>query len=509
MKIMKWITLWLMVSDICISLLQIKKGAILKEHGHVKMIHDIAVVTINITTVEEQQQELHSLMANIESLMSNNQNNSILLKLRADISQVLPKRVNKRSLLPFIGTALNTLFGVATDGDVDKDRARIEKLELWAAERGTIMTKVIDATNKNQDLIVKLKDFVNNMAQNITTEINDLNKSQYVTQLLFETETFLLNHKELLNAVMLAAKNILSPYLISPSELHLVIEKCMLDHHFKPLVQDVLTYYSLISVKRVSDHIVLVIPFNNNEVNNLISIYPFPMLVNNKSIVLNQGIVHFALQQNSLLLVKLSEKDFDDCIMLETRVFVCNIQGFYQPLNKLYCIDDLINDRNGENNCEYIPYSPVFKAQILYDEMVVFSQNQVTAKVTCRNNQSQIIFNNIKSFVTSCEVVILNYLYYKPTIFASYTLNLSSHINNFDNVKDFKLSKLELESFDKLEAANQFFHMYKTDISPIMSMINIVLLALTIVAFICIVRVLVVNKLNTIKSLLKNLPSSN
>ncbi|XP_064102797.1 uncharacterized protein LOC135212968 [Macrobrachium nipponense] len=169
MKIMKWISLWLMVSDICISLLQIKKGAILKEHGHVKMIHDIAVVTINITTVHEQQQELNGLMENIESLMSNNQNNSILFKLREDISQVLPKRINKRSLLPFIGTALNTLFGVATDGDVDKDRARIEKLELWAAERGTIMTKVIDATNKNQNLIVKLKDFVNNMAQNITT----------------------------------------------------------------------------------------------------------------------------------------------------------------------------------------------------------------------------------------------------------------------------------------------------------------------------------------------------
>ncbi|XP_064104046.1 uncharacterized protein LOC135213876 [Macrobrachium nipponense] len=227
MKIMKWISLWLMVSDICISLLQIKKGAILKEHGHVKMIHDIAVVTINITAIDEQQQELNGLMGRIESLMSTNQNNSILLKLREDISQVLPKRIKKRSLLPFIGTALNTLFGVATDGDVDKDRARIEKLEMWAAERGTIMTKVIDATNKNQNLIVKLKDFVNNMAQNITTEINDLNKSQYVTKLLFETETFLLNHKELLNAVMLAAKNILSPYLISPSELHLVIEKCI------------------------------------------------------------------------------------------------------------------------------------------------------------------------------------------------------------------------------------------------------------------------------------------
>ncbi|XP_064100853.1 uncharacterized protein LOC135211477 [Macrobrachium nipponense] len=43
-----------MVSDICISLLQIKKGAILKGHGQVKMIHDKAVVTINITTVDKQ-----------------------------------------------------------------------------------------------------------------------------------------------------------------------------------------------------------------------------------------------------------------------------------------------------------------------------------------------------------------------------------------------------------------------------------------------------------------------
>ncbi|XP_064098246.1 uncharacterized protein LOC135209523 [Macrobrachium nipponense] len=50
-----------MAHDICISLLQIKKGAILKDHGQVKIIHDIVVLKINITTVDRQQEELREL----------------------------------------------------------------------------------------------------------------------------------------------------------------------------------------------------------------------------------------------------------------------------------------------------------------------------------------------------------------------------------------------------------------------------------------------------------------
>lgn len=79
---------------------------------------------------------------------------------------------SKRSLLSFIGTALNTLFGVATEANVEQEEARIDRLEKWAAARGTVINKVIASHNQNAEQIEKLNIFINLVNQNVTKELN-------------------------------------------------------------------------------------------------------------------------------------------------------------------------------------------------------------------------------------------------------------------------------------------------------------------------------------------------
>ena len=68
-----------------------------------------------------------------------------LLKVKKEISKIREnEKKTKRSLLPFIGNALNTMFGVATDAQVENERDRISKWEIWAGEMGIIMRKIIN-----------------------------------------------------------------------------------------------------------------------------------------------------------------------------------------------------------------------------------------------------------------------------------------------------------------------------------------------------------------------------
>ncbi|XP_066968282.1 uncharacterized protein [Macrobrachium rosenbergii] len=505
MQLNKWIVWWLAVSQIVNSLVQLRKGAIIKEHGKVKMIQDLAIVKIQTDSIIDQREQLVQLSNQIQAGLQSVQDRNLydmLSKLQRDIDSVMPRKVVKRSLIPFIGVALHNLFGVATDGNVERLKERVAQLENWASEQGTVYNKVIGNVNQNQKMITVLKEFVNSALHNVSSEIARIHQTEMMEQLLIETSNFLLEYKELLNAIMMAGKNLLSPFLITPSEIEAIIQKCVVNNHLKPLVENIVDYYGLITVKVVANQIILVIPFNNPDVNSLMSVYPFPMVVDNKSIVLEGTVRHFALQHDSFLVTEIPEHKFRECVMLNDGVYVCNIVNFYEPLSALHCLDDLVNNKNGKNHCKYIPFTETFKAQIIDDEIFVFSANRLNAKIDCKSNKTEVVFINVHSFSSACELVILHNLYYKPTVFTTYSLNFSKSVHQFAVINEFQLSELELETFTKLEEVHTFFHTYKTEISPIMSFINVILLVLFAFISFMIVRKLILNKLTIIKDMM-------
>ena len=109
---------------------KVKEGFLKRDHGHGKLVSDITIIKLNVTSLLHMEEELIKVESEIESITNGKESDfsvEILLKIKKEIS-VVTKR-SKRSLLPFIGNALNNLFGVATYAQVEKERDRLSKLK--------------------------------------------------------------------------------------------------------------------------------------------------------------------------------------------------------------------------------------------------------------------------------------------------------------------------------------------------------------------------------------------
>ncbi|XP_066969798.1 uncharacterized protein [Macrobrachium rosenbergii] len=328
----------------------IREGALLEKKGFVKLIKDIGIVSIDITSVLISEITLKDVQRELKSLIRKSENNSVLPlleKLDNDIGSVLNTR-SKRSLLPFIGTALSQLFGVATDSNVEKESARIDKLEKWAATRGIVLNKIISSQNLNSEELTKIKVFINALNSNITKEIKIITDEQHLNTFMNNVRTVLQDHKDLVNAILLAYKGILSPTLINPRELEGIIIDFLIEGHYTPMVKDIMVYYNLITTKVVKNKILLVLPFNQKEADVLMSIHTFPMLIKENVIISNVNHINFALEEHGLTASFITDVQLRDCILLKAKEYICNLDNLYETTNAYPCVQEIIENKNQE-----------------------------------------------------------------------------------------------------------------------------------------------------------------
>lgn len=188
---------------------------------------------------------------------------------------------------------------------------------------------------------------------------------QFLNTFALESEVILQERKNTLNVILLAYKGILSPTLITPKELEDIIKFCIMEKHFQPLVEDVFMYYNLISAKVLYDKMTLVVPFNTRITNTLITVYPFPMIINKQIIIQKGTIRHFAF---------FTDKQFNECILLKEQEYVCNFDNLYRNTSAYPCIQETVSNQNQENHICTTNYDKPFETLTINQEIFVFTK---------------------------------------------------------------------------------------------------------------------------------------
>ena len=88
-------------------------------------------------------------------------------RIRSYIRQLVPMQSSrpKRSLLPFGGRLLSSVFGTATEEQVDAINKKVIKILSWAKEKGHLMNRMIKQGNVNAEKIASLNRSINYYAQ--------------------------------------------------------------------------------------------------------------------------------------------------------------------------------------------------------------------------------------------------------------------------------------------------------------------------------------------------------
>ena len=175
---------------------KVQRGAVVQDRGPAAILSEYVVVKINATQVFENEdglRELYTALVDMKKQLGSddtfkNRVNQVIREIASELPETAPgsERVRpKRALLPFVGTALKSMFGVSTTKDATKAKERLDKLEQWAAQQGSAYNTVISGVNDNIRTLETLATDLNKVMSRTQSRINEVARHQNIDELLF------------------------------------------------------------------------------------------------------------------------------------------------------------------------------------------------------------------------------------------------------------------------------------------------------------------------------------
>ena len=208
-------------------------------------------------------------------------------RIRSDIRQLVPMQSSrpKRSLLPFGGRLLSSVFGTATEEQVNAINKKVVQIVSWAKKKGHLMRKLVQQGNVNSEKIALLNRRIGYYAQkaNLTgRRISSVNlKLDRVLAAEF-TEGLINDVLRVDQGVVLAHRGIVTPNLLLPATFSNIIDNAVTQYNYRPLfpVESLSHYYGVLHSCVLGDRIFIFIPFSSAETLSYYEIKPFPTFVN-------------------------------------------------------------------------------------------------------------------------------------------------------------------------------------------------------------------------------------
>ena len=433
---------------------KIRGGALVESKGEVRLVKDIVVLKINMSETLDYEKKVSNVREQIKREIESSEGEGVIVELLKQIDEklkVLTERNSRkeRSLLPFIGNAMNTMFGVATEAQVEKERERLDKLERWATEHGQLMSNLVDNVNQHTKILNNITHFLNMLSGKIENKLSLVDKVNWIQSMVLSADLIAQDIENKLRAFTLANKGLVTPELVSPRDVQEILRYSIINFMFHPVVEDSFMYYSLMTAKVVNKQVFVLIPFNSKESANLLYIVPFPMKMDNVSVKVKMDKTYVVEQKKSNLVSLVEPTQFEKCVMMQEDKYVCNIENFYlTPISKFTCLNYIINgNKNLINKCNFENVNEEFAVTFLDDKVYLFTKDNTILTKTCKNEkENRIMIENVNFFPKDCDLKIVNKFYYTPGIFQTMKLNKTNEDGNFKvNVTAFKLPKIELE----------------------------------------------------------------
>ena len=493
----------LLLAGITYAEVNINKGTLVKPLGQVNLIENIVIVKKNLTELSFCQENANILLKEVDKLLENEKNEeiSILLNEVQDrLREITPIR-SKRSLLPFVGKLMNSLFGVTVESDFEREKERLDKIENWAKDYGHVINNVIDNINEMAKSFNVLSEEIGQVGE----ELKEVERKLKIQIIASEINLKLDKIVSLMESVRKAHMGVVDVNLLTISEIEKVIQLSLIKFNFKPLDIDLITYYSMLNVKVVNNMCYILLPFNTE--NNLLAtkIIPFPMVVEGKEIMLlNKAEI---VLENKLNLINVWEEEVfeSNCLALKERNYICNVPNFFlQPISMYPCIQYQL--QGGVDNCIYEKVDYKFKVLFL-EHVYIFTTEELTVEISCKDKTEKRSVVNVGILPSNCKLKIPNIFYYTPTVFKNIDLKKTKALMNVNfnsTINTFKIKHHQIKINPMKYFESNIMILYKNSVMPWMTLMFIPVIIIVIVGFYIGVKIFVIRKLGYINSMIED-----
>ena len=412
-------------------------GVIISSKGRVSFAQDIMTVKMDFSRIQDFTDSLRSARDGLQELIHHKdikvvKNTTIdLLKVEMDrLKMILPSR-SKRSLFSFGGDILHSIFGTATDKQVGEINKKISAIEKWAKLKGTLIHKTVKRVNENSRKILMLNRDIAAISAIVNADalkFNDININQILLSVGSYLGYLIESYDVLLNAVVLASRNIVSPHLLPPSELQDILLVAKNTYRFEPLydTDKLENYYHVLSVKFVKGIVFVFVPFASALFFNLYHLVPFPSLIKGDVVELNIEEHYLLLNQNyDAVSVAENAKFGEVCVALAAQNYLCQASNFhFVPAFKFDCLINLVLHSRPSPECSF---RKVNKSIAFYHSSpytYIFSKELLKFTISCGGEPSLTSLRGTFSLSEHCGVYSPNYM----RIYPSHTTNADAKL---------------------------------------------------------------------------------
>ena len=230
-------------------------GAVFQPMGKVVFVRNLLVVQINCSNISKLINKLTTLLPKLDTILKDPHDKispneeEALIHVREMIRHLIPRDNvqqssstssprNRRSILPFGGKLLHSLFGTATDDQVDRINRKVGRIIAWAKKKGKLISKMLDRGNDDAGKIQLLQSKVYWFEKITKTNIKRLDYTTYEVDLiiLYELAKTIVNtFQRLKQAITMAHRGIVTPNLILPGDLSEILLTAEKEYRFQPL----------------------------------------------------------------------------------------------------------------------------------------------------------------------------------------------------------------------------------------------------------------------------------
>ena len=455
--------------------------------------------------------------------MSNTGLKDFLNKINARLGLVLghdsrqhAKR-QRRSMLPWGGDILHGLFGLATDATVEDTKRRLETIEHWAANRGTLVEKAINNINLHSQALQNMSLALDKLVLALNENREVVNELVMLTQFSLQAEDSLNEFADLQESLILAQRGIVSPNLLVPSDFQDILLQAKDLLGYKPLVplEQLYSYYSLIVSKMVGDIIFCFIPFKSEHNLIMYHISPFPMFAGNHTvpIILKGTPKYFMLTTDLQLLSLVTEKQYESCLSLAKEQLICPHQEVYFiPTVDQQCYFELATNNIHPTACTYTVYNTTQPFVTYTKERAnVFLPQPMLTTIRCEKNVTTTTIQGVIQVARTCDLIVKNKLniYGQNSIVMDRNLpyvKLEMGASHF--LSKINVNLLKMEHTELLNTPEQYFsgwQTYKDNYTPILVIVFPLIIFILIIILCFVIKHFLMKELSTINATLTSL----
>ena len=467
----------------------------------------MVLVKKNLSLVYSCQEKAEEMYDNVQRLWEKEEDQDIKKLLedsKVKLSEITRSK-SKRSLLPFVGTIMRDLFGVARNEDLEKEKERLDKIEKWANEYGHVINQIIENVNQKERALDVISKELNQLESKIEISLTNLERKIKVQNIVNEININVNGIKDLIESLRRAKLGEVDVNMISLAELKQVIDFSVSEFGFRPLEIDIYSYYSLLTSKIVNDICYILLPFNNEEILSVTKIIPFPMIIEDKVVKLMEDETIILQNKNHLVSVWKSSMIHEKCLKMHEKNYICKYENFYlQSIEKNKCMKFLV--QGGIDYCQYQYVDLEFAVEFLKD-IYVFAKERIVAEISCKGIVKKLNVYNVKMLPKNCKIKIPNWFYYEPTLFQSINVNDTNTLLNIDynvNVKGFKIEHHQIKMQTLIPFESPVFMYYRHSVVPWMTMLYIPFIMIMTSIVFCAIRMMVIRKLAVLNEMLQN-----